>query len=129
MRKFAFIFLVSLWMSIAVMDVSGQRKEILSSICPLSVPSDILQNNVSFVNSYKFKINENDEIVEVKPLYEKFDALDQVVSCLKKWKISGFSNGQTFSVYFSFEHSVGWTKVRVKTKNFLQITTLNQEDL
>ena len=51
----------------------------------------------------------------------------EVRNCVKKWVFKGFSNGDRFSVAWSWKHGLGWSSMTIKGPNFKQ--TIQLEDL
>ena len=51
----------------------------------------------------------------------------EVRNCVTKWVFKGFSNGDRFSVAWSWKHGLGWSSMTIKGPNFKQ--TIQLEDL
>ena len=51
----------------------------------------------------------------------------EVRNCVTKWVFKGFSNGDRFSVAWSWKHGFGWSSMTIRGPNFKQ--TIQLEDL
>lgn len=106
--------------SINVKNVNAQR-DVLSSFCQLTLSEDLKQSNLSFSEGFTFKIDKDGRPSVVERVLGKYINEEEVKSCLKNWKFSGFLENTRFSVYFTWKHGVGWTKMRIRSKDFSQV--------
>ena len=108
------------FLSINAKRVNAQ-KEVLSSFCRLALSEELKQSNVSFTDGFTFKLDKDGKPIDIKRTLGKYVEEEQVRTCLDNWKFSGFSENSRVSVYFSWKHGVGWTQMRITSRNFSQI--------
>ncbi len=111
-----------LTLQISAQSNKSTKKEVLSSFCQLTVSDSFFQLNISFTEAYSFKVNDEGKPVDIKKLYAKYVKVDEVSDCLSSWKFSGFPKDTRFQVYFTWKHAIGWTQMKIRTKNFTQTT-------
>jgi hypothetical protein len=109
-------------------QASQAKKEVLSSFCQLSLSEYLRQANLSFTDSYVFKIDVGGKPVEIRNSRSKYTNEEEAVSCISTWKFSGIAPNSVFHVYFSWKHGVGWTQMEIKGKEFSQKTILADRD-
>lgn len=107
-------------LSFSVRSVNAQ-KEALSSFCQLSLSDELKQSNISFTDGFTFRIDNNGTPLKLTRILGKYTDNAQVKSCLNNWRFSGFGENSRFSVYFSWKHGIGWTQMRITSKDFTQI--------
>lgn len=115
----AVCFLIA-FLSINAISVNAQ-KEVLSSFCQLSLSEELKQSNISFTDGFTFKLDKNGKPFDIERTLGKYVEEEQVKSCLDSWKFSGFAENSRVSVYFSWKHGVGWTQMRITSKDFSQV--------
>ncbi|MEZ5421911.1 MAG: hypothetical protein R2682_02295 [Pyrinomonadaceae bacterium] len=79
---------------------NGDRK-ILSSFCDLSLSEQTKDGNITFTDSYAFRVGSDNSPKDIKPFKAKFTQLKDVEACLQDWKLVGFSSNSVFHVEFS----------------------------
>ena len=111
------------FLSFSTQSVNAQ-KQVLSSFCQLSLSEDLKQSNLSFTDGFTFKLDKHGRPVGVKRTLGKYVKEEQVRSCLDNWKFSGFAENSRVSVYFSWKHGVGWTQMRITSKDFARVVVV-----
>lgn len=106
----------------------SKKQEVLSSFCQPTIPDALFQSNVSFSEGYTFKIDANGKPIIIKKFMGSYLNDDEVISCISNWKFFGFAENTRFSAYFDWKHGVGWLRMRISSKDFLQTIILGDND-
>jgi hypothetical protein len=122
MRIIALAFCLVAFFSINLKIVEAQKK-VLSSFCQLSLSDELMQSNISFMEGFSFKVDKNGKSIDVKRILGKYVDEEQVSNCLTKWQFSGFAENSRVSVYFSWKHGLGWTQMKIISKDFSEVVT------
>ena len=104
---------------------TNSNKEVLSSFCRLTLAGDLKISNISFTGIYSFKIDEHGKVVSLKEFgtkYPNYIKFEEVERCLNNWTFYGFPEATVGHVEFSWVQGIGWTRMRISTKNFSQST-------
>lgn len=120
MKIIAVVCCLIAFLSFNTKSVNAQ-KEVLSSFCRLSLSEELKQSNISFTDGFTFRLDKDGKPIDVKRTLGKYVEEEQVKSCLDNWKFSGFAENSRVSVYFSWKHGVGWTQMRITSKDFSQV--------
>ena len=125
MKHLVLIIIVFMAMSISLEAQNPTKSPVLlTSVCFLNLADHTKQGNITFTDSYSFKIGDNNQPTEVKAFRAKFTDVNDVASCLSEWRLIGFPAQTKFHVEFSWRHSVGWNSMRISTKNYAQVTII-----
>lgn len=123
MNKYWLVLIVVFSVGFISSKCLAQDKKALVSLCRLPVESEVNETNTNFTDSYKFRISKDGKPIKVESFQSRFTDVRDVISCLSDWKFTGFSEKSFFFVYFKWEHGVGWSEMRVFSKNFSQTVT------
>ena len=113
---------VAVFLSFGTIAGSAQ-KDALLSFCQLSLSERLKHANLSFTDGFVFKVDKNGKPVEIRRILGKWVDDQEVVSCVSKWQFSGFEEDSRVIVTFGWKHGVGWTGMRVVSKDFSQVIT------
>jgi hypothetical protein len=95
----------------------------LTSFCKPALSDQQKQANLSFTDIYSFRLDESGAPTSIKPYQAKYTKIDDFKACVKDWKFSGFPQEALLHVELTWKHAVGWTRMRISSKDFSQITT------
>lgn len=103
-------------------EVKGQGAEPLVSFCQFPMSREIMQANLGFREIISFQVDGDGRPFAIKKILGKYLSEDAVRQCISKWSFAGAESNSRFTVSFSWEHGVGWTRMRITGKNFSQVT-------
>jgi len=90
------------------------------TLCNFEVPRDIKIGNANFTIGYAFELDEKGNPIKIEKMFDSYIGSDKVLSCIEKWKFSGFQKGAHIAAYFRWEHEVGWVDVTLKGIGYSQ---------
>ncbi len=120
---FGFFFVLSVQQVVVAQD-----RKALISFCNLSVNEEVNQANTHFTNRYRFRITEEGKPTSISVANSKFVKLEDIEACLTDWKFVGFSKKNLFVLYLKWEHGVGWSEMKIISKDFSQTISQGSRD-
>lgn len=95
--------------------------------CHFQVPRHIKDGNFNFYIVYSFKLNETGHPTEISKIRNAYVPDEQILSCLRGWRLEGFENGAVLFVSFYWKHAVGWNRLAISSGDFKQSIQLTGE--
>src|SRR5215475_6963509 len=97
-----------------------EKRSLLSSFCQFSLSEQLIQTNISFSEIYTFTLSENGKALGIKRVSGEHLDLKEVTRCINRWEFFGFAPRSRVTVSFTWRHAVGWTEMKVISKDFIQ---------
>jgi len=122
-KKVVTVFVGLLMVVIAKADKIKENEgiEIVVAVCNFSIPEVYIKGNISFSVQALFEIDENGKPVNIEIIdYKKALILKEIITCLNKWRIKGFTKNDKFCVTWIWRHAKGWQSFKIYGPNFKQ---------
>jgi len=86
-----------------------------------------MQRSISFSEVYTFTLDDNGKALGIKRVAGEYLDQQEVMACINRWEFSGFAPKSRTNVSFTWQHALGWTEMKIISKDFIQTTLLNSE--
>lgn len=105
----------------------ADNRQVISAFCDIPISDHLKQANTTFTDVYTFKVDKSGKAVQLRGSRAEFTKLEDIEACLSLWKLNGFANETVFHVEFSWKHGIGWTQMRISSKDFSQVTIIGSK--
>ena len=97
------------------------------AFCQFEVPRYVKEGNFNFYVIFTFSLDEEGRPSAITKLKNDYVRDEEVKSCLRDWRLEGFSEAAMISVSFHWTHAVGWDRLAISGPGFEQRILLTGE--
>lgn len=108
-------------------DDAAKKQKAEITFCQFSLSDEIKDGNSSFTVGYSFKLDDKGKPKDIKKILGDQLSDEKVISCLSGWHFSDVAYDSLITVFFRWEHAIGWTELTVSGKDFFQKIKIDGE--
>ncbi len=115
-----------IWFGLFILFVTSafaQDRKALIYFCNLPVSEAAHRGNRYFTETYRLVYANNGATIDVKETEALFTKEEDVLKCVREWKLTGFPERSLIVLTFKWEHGVGWTEMTFRIKGLFQRIT------
>jgi len=114
------VFAIHMAAMLVVVVGQTRRPSADLTFCQFELSDNIKQPHIDFTEAYIFRIGPEGAPAKISRVLGNILNVDAVYRCMSNWRFRGLPKNSALTAYFRWENGMGWTQLRVVSKQFSQ---------